>query len=150
VPLVTRIRKHRGEATFGVISLDTTMYVRPGQVKQTDRVVPVDRIDDAQLLDLAVTYPEEYEETARKRGLDLALRPEQFAALSTAEAIRVVKECGSEAILARYFQTELERAPRRPKVMKAFLDRGFDPETYEEDDQEEPEGEDVGGEGEDL
>jgi hypothetical protein len=137
MPLVIRQHKHEAETAFARVELQARVYVPRHKVRPTDRVIPVAEIDDQQLADLAQMYPDEYEAHARQRGITIALPADTFAALGPGDAIKVIKSTDDESILAQYFVRELQRVPRRPAVMRAFKAKGFDPETFEED--EEPE-----------
>lgn len=135
-PLIRRRTKHRVEATFGEVHLDSTIYVPRHKVRPTDVVIPPEKIDDQQLVDLAMQYPQEYEAHARDRGLELALSADAYAALSQKDAIATIRATEDQNTLTRYFIAELERVPRRPAVMKVFAAKGFDPEAFEEEDPE--------------
>lgn len=150
MPLVYRKIQHKTPGINAERTATVKQYVRPDRLTPADKrnIVPLEKIPDAQLQDLAHRFPKEYGKALEERGvppwgaeaddyaedaydddeeeeLD-ALTPDQqrFQTMKATDAIAHAQQTSDAATLVRYELAERERegGPRK-SVLAAISDR---------------------------
>lgn len=70
MPLVYRTAKHKTTTTMAVPTQVYVKYIHPSRMTATETAVPLKKISDRQLRELADLYPDEYLEACLQRGLE--------------------------------------------------------------------------------